>query len=87
MFSVGFGVASGRADVGAWEPPAQEVNFSGPRLAVEGSDIIPDWESGQDAVPLTLQENFSAVRFNFDSTDAGMSEKDSAEDSSPRSCK
>jgi hypothetical protein len=67
--------------------PADNINFSSPRSSVEGGDIIPDWELWQDAVPLPLQQDFPAIRFNLDSTDWGMSEKDAAEDSSPCSSK
>jgi hypothetical protein len=71
----------------AWESSADDINFSAPRFAVEGADIIPDWELWQDSVPLPLQQDFSAVRFNLDSTDGGMSKKDAAEYSSPCSSK
>jgi len=78
---------SGAANVLTREPSAHNVNESAPRLAVEGSHVIPDGKLGQNAIALSLQEDFAAVRFNLDSTDAGMSEKDAAEDTAPCSCK
>jgi hypothetical protein len=71
----------------AGEPAADNVNESSPRLSVKGSHVIPDGELWQDAVSLPLQQDFTAVRLNFDSTDTGMSEKHSAEDTTPCSCK
>jgi hypothetical protein len=81
------GVWVGLANVLAGESAAHNVNESAPRLAVKGSHVIPDWELGQDAVALSLQQDFPAVRFNLDSAHAGMSEKHSAKDASPCSCK
>jgi hypothetical protein len=81
-----FGRAS-NCDVLTREPAANDIDKSAPWLSIEGSDIIPDREPGQDVVPLTGKQDLSAVRLNFDSTYAGMSEKHSAEDSSPCSCK
>ena len=74
-------------DVLAGKSAAHGFNFAAPRPSIKGSHVVPDREAGQDSVALSLEQNFSAVRFNLDSTDAGMSEKDSAEDSSPCSCK
>jgi hypothetical protein len=71
----------------ARETPAHDIDFSPPRSSVESGDIIPDWELWQDSVPLPLQQDFPAIRFNLDSTDWGMSKKDAAEDSSPCSSK
>jgi hypothetical protein len=77
----------GRANVLAREPTADDIDNPAPRLSVEGSDIIPDGELWQDSVSLPLEQDFSTVRFNLDSTHTSMSEKDAAEDSSPCSCK
>jgi hypothetical protein len=71
----------------AREPPAHDINEPAPWPAIEGSNIVPDWELGQDSIPLSLEQDFPAVRFNLDSTYAGMAEKHSAEDASPCSCK
>jgi len=64
----------------AWEPGAYNIDFSSPGLPVKCPNIIPDWESWQDSITLPLQQDFSPVFSNLDSTDAGMSEKHSAED-------
>jgi hypothetical protein len=71
----------------AWKSSADDINLSSPWLSVKGGDIIPDWELRQNSVPLALEQDFPWVRFNLDSTDTGMSEKHSAEDSSPCSSK
>jgi hypothetical protein len=55
--------------------------------AIECSDVSPDGELWQDAVPLPLEQALLAVRVNLDSTYGGMSEKDAAEDTSPSSRK
>lgn len=73
----------GGADVLAGEPTTDNLDAAGPGSSVKSSDVVPDGESGQDAVPLPLQQDGSAVGFNLDSTDTGMAEKHSAEDSSP----
>ncbi len=78
---------AGRADVLAGESSADDIDKPSPRLSVEGSHIVPDRELGQDSVSLPLEQHLSAVRFNLDSTYAGMSEKDAAEDSAPCSAK
>ena len=85
--SVNSSAFAGCTDVLAWESSADGVNASVPRLAIEGSNVIPDGEPWQDSVSLPLQQHLSAVRFNLDSTDAGMSEKRSAKDTSPCSSK
>jgi hypothetical protein len=71
----------------ARESSADDIDFPSPRSSVEGGDIIPDWELWKDSIPLPLQQDFLAIRFNLDSTDGGMSEKDATEYSSPCSSK
>jgi len=66
----------------AWKSGAYDINSTLPGNSVECSHIVPDWESWQDSVALSLQQDFSAVGVNLDSTDAGMSEKHAAEHSS-----
>lgn len=78
---------SGDTDVLAGEAAADDIHEAAPRLAVKGSHVIPDWEAWQDSVALSGEQFFLVVRFNLDSTDAGMSEKDSAEDSSAAASK
>jgi hypothetical protein len=71
----------------ARKSPADNIRDSPPWLAVEGFDIVPDWEPWEDSVSLSLEQDFSAVRFNFDRTNGSMSKKDAAKDSSPASSK
>jgi hypothetical protein len=71
----------------AREATAHNVRNPSPWLSVECPHIVPDWKPWQDSVALALEQNLSAIRLDFDSADRGMSEKQSAEDSSPCSCK
>ena len=67
-------VCVGCADVLAGESPTDSVNVSAPRLPIEGCDIIPDWESRQDSVALSLQQDLLAVGINFHCANWGVSE-------------
>jgi hypothetical protein len=78
---------AGATNVLAGESPTHDVNVSSPWGPIEGGNIVPDREAWKHPVTLALQQDFSWVRFNLDSTDAGMSAKDAAEDSSPCSSK
>jgi len=77
---------SSKADVLTGEASADDIDASAPRCSVEGSDVVPNGERRKDTVSLPLQQHASAVRLNLDSTDAGMSEKDAAEDSAASAC-
>lgn len=79
-------VAPGGTNVCARESPADNINLSSPRSAAKRFNVVPDRELRQDSVSLPLEQDFSWVRFNLDSTDAGMSAKESAEDSTSCSC-
>lgn len=74
--------SAGGADVLAGEAPGDEVNSSTPGLPVEGSHIVPDWEPGQDAVPLSLEQDTPRVFLQLNGADWHMAAKESAEDSS-----
>jgi len=60
---------------------------SSPRRSIEGSDILEDWEVGQDSIGLPLCEHLSAVGIDFDCDGRAMTEQESAEDSSAAACK
>lgn len=81
------GAGAGDADAFARESAGDEINAAAPGFSVEGGDVVPDGEAREDAVALSLEQNLAAVGIEFDSTDGGMAEKDSAEDSAPASCK
>jgi hypothetical protein len=70
---------AGGTDALAGYSCADDINPSPPRSGVESNDIVPYWESGQDSVPLALQQDAPAIGLNLDSTYGGMSEKHSAE--------
>mgnify|MGYP007003532378 CR=1 FL=1 len=46
---------SGQADVGARKPARDEIHRSTPRLAVEGSDVVPHRKHREDAVSLPCE--------------------------------
>jgi hypothetical protein len=73
----------GAGDVLAGESPGHNINPPSPGVAVEGSDVIPHGEPWEDAVSLSLEQNPPRVFLQFDGADWNMSEKESAEDSSP----
>lgn len=56
-------------------------NGVGVALESEGSDVIPDREFRQGAVPLSLQEHISAVLVDFNGADRDMSLHDVRKDS------
>jgi hypothetical protein len=78
---------AGKADAFAGKPATHGVDEPSPRGSIECGHIVPDGELWQEAISLALEKNSAAVGFNLDSTNAGMSEKHSAEDSTPRSTK
>ena len=58
----------------AREAASDDIHEATPRSSVEGSDVIPDREHGKHAVPLTPQQDFSAVRLDFHGTDGAEAE-------------
>ena len=86
-FAVDSCALSGCADVLARKAPADDIDAPAPRFSVKGLHVVPDREAWQASVPLSGEEALAGVLIPFDSTDAGMSEKHSAEDSSPCSSK
>tara|TARA_R110000824_G_scaffold79427_2_gene200066 strand:- start:428 stop:655 length:228 start_codon:yes stop_codon:yes gene_type:complete len=50
-------------------------DISSPRFSVEGFDVVPDGEVGEQSVSLSLQEDFLAEAFVFDGADNPMSEQ------------
>lgn len=74
FFMVQPGAVAGDADAFAGEAAGNEVDESAPGPAVEGADVIPDGEAGEDAVALALEERPAAIVIKLDSTDGGISE-------------
>ena len=74
---------SGAGDVLAGEAPADDVHEPSPGTPIKGFDVVPDGKAWQYAIPLPLEKDFPAIFVDLDRADAGMSEKDSAEDTSP----
>jgi hypothetical protein len=75
------------ANVLARESSGDDIDNSSPRSAVKRPHVVPDWKSWQPSVSLPLQQCSSAVLINLDRTSWSMSEKHSAENSSPASRK
>ena len=69
------------ADVLARKPTGDEVNPPSPGVPVEGANIVPDGEPGQESVPLSLEEDRPRVFLQLDGADWHMAEKESAKDS------
>jgi hypothetical protein len=74
----------GGGNVLAREPSAHDVNPSAPRGCGKCGDVVPNWESWQDSVPLSLEQDASAIGFNFHSANCGVAEDNSAKDSASR---
>ena len=53
-----------------------------PGLSVEGADIVPDREPGQQAIALSLGKQSLAEGINFDSADGAVSEQKIREETS-----
>ncbi len=77
------GAVSGDGHPFAGKSSGNDIDPAAPGFSVEGLYVVPDGEPGQDAITLSLDERPSAVGVDLHSTDTGMSEKDSAQDSSP----
>ena len=55
--------------------------MASPGVPVEGANIVPDREPGQESVPLSLEQDIPRVFLQLDGADRHMAEKESAEDS------
>jgi hypothetical protein len=62
-----------------WEARSDDIHDSTPRSAIEGSDVVPDWEQVQQAVPLASEEHFSAIRLFFHGADGSPAERSACE--------
>lgn len=80
-FSVESGPSTRGADVLAGEASADNIDPSSPVDSVEGLNIVPDWEPGQESVPLSLEEDSPRVFLQLNGADWHMAEKESAKDS------
>ena len=69
------------ADVLARKSSRYDVNHPAPRSPVEGSDVVPDWEQGQQTVPLASEEHLSGVRLDFHGAGGAPSEQGASENS------
>ena len=65
----------------AREATSDDIHEATPRSTVEGSDVVPDREHGEHAVPLAPQQDFSAVRLDFHGADGLEPEEMGAEES------
>ena len=71
----------GCGNVLAGKSAGDEVNPPTPGVPVEGANIVPDGEPGQESVPLSLEEDRPRVFLQLDGADWHMAEKESAKDS------
>jgi hypothetical protein len=84
--AVDAGSASGCADVLARESARDDIHHSTPRAAVEGSDVVPDWEGGEASVVLPSDEHAASVIVDLDSADGSPPEQLSAEYAASSAC-
>jgi hypothetical protein len=75
------------AVIGAGESAANDIDASPPRLAVEGLHIVPDWESRQESVALSGEQDSAAVGIKLNSADGAPSKEFASQDASSCSCK
>lgn len=78
---------SGGADILAGESGRDDIDVSTPWIPVEGSHVVPDWEAWQDAIADALQQDLSAIAFDFACSDDSVSKEQIREDSSSSPCK
>jgi hypothetical protein len=73
MLPLDSGALAGAADVGAGESAADDVDEASPGASVEGTDVIPDWESGETSVTLSCEEHPLTVIIDLDGSDRSPS--------------
>jgi len=81
------GARSGAADVLAWEPSADDIDFAVPWLAVERPNVVPDREAIENAVALPGEQYRTAIGIKLDSADGAPAKEDSSQDATSCSCK
>ena len=81
-FSFDAGSLSGTGDVLARESARDDIHESSPGSPVEGLDIVPDWEEGEQSIPLSLEEDLLAVGLKLNGTDGAPSEELASENPS-----
>lgn len=64
----------------AREARRDDIHKSTLGLPVEGSDVVPDREHGEQTVPLAAEEHLPAVRGDFHGADGTEAAEDPAED-------
>ncbi len=74
------------ADVLAGEASAHDIGPAPPGVAVEGANVIPHGEPGEDSVSLALEEDRPRVFLQLDGAHRDMAKKESSEDSAPGAC-
>jgi hypothetical protein len=75
VFAVESLTSSDHANVLAREASRHDIHQTTPRLAIEGSDIIPDGEWMQASVVLSGEQHAAGVIIEFDGTDGFPSEE------------
>jgi hypothetical protein len=74
------------ADVLAGKTASQDVSVSAVGSTIESSHVGEDGELWEASVALAREQDFLAVRVDFDGADAAMPEQLSSKDSAARSC-
>jgi hypothetical protein len=78
---------SGKAERLARKPCGNDVDSTSPGVSVEGSDVIPDRESIEASIPLSLEQDSPAVFVDLNGADCPPSEQSACEQSSASSGK
>ena len=71
----------------AREAARDDVNEATPRSPVEGLDVVPDREQGEQTVPLPPQEDFPAERLDFHGANGSPSKEGGSEQPPSNACK
>ena len=85
-FAVDSCALSGCADVLAREAARDDIHQATPRLAVEGSHVVPDREGFEAAVILAGDEHAPGVGLNFDGADGSPPEEFAPEYAASSAC-
>ena len=75
------------ANVLAWKSAADDVDVPAPRATDERLHIVPNWESLQHSIGLTLEQDVATKGINLNSADGAPTKQLSAQDAASCPCK
>jgi hypothetical protein len=71
----------------AGKSSADDIDRPAPSLAVEGSHVVPDWESAKASVSLSRKQDSARIGINLDSADGAPSKQSASQDAASCPCK